>query len=156
MKAKFEVGADIDFLTRDELRAELSGWLAEISRGVRFRAFTGTGTVAGGVWQITSDTPGGKDLGPAAGILWSVTGLIVSGSGYSPAADTYSVYLGDVSAARLQRSAIVRDTSWDVGGLVLTGPERLALAGVGTGAGTEIVVSGRAVEVPIHLGWQLI
>jgi hypothetical protein len=85
-----------------------------------------------------------------------VTGIAVSGNGFNPAADTYSVFFDEASPTKLVRSGLTRDSTWDVGSLVIDGASGLALSGVGTAGGTEIWVSGRAVEVPVQLAWQLL
>lgn len=163
MKAKFQVGSEIEFLTKDELGEELKtalgAWRTEIGRGVRWRKFSGQGTVAGGAWVIggTGANNDKDPLGPQPGFVWAVTRIAVSGNGFVPGTDAFSVYVGEAVPSRLVITGLTRGETWDVAVLVLNGGEELALTGVGTGlAGTDVTVSGQAVELPSQLAWQLL
>ena len=162
MKVKLQAGAEMDLLTREEVRAELQAhgaWRGEIARGVKFRDFSGQGTVTGAVWSIGGDTPNNdKDpLGPQAGFVWAVTRIAVSGNGFVPGTDLFSVYKDSISATKLIVSGLTRGTTWDVPTLVLNSNQVLALTGAGTGlTGTDVFVSGQAVELPVQLAWQLL
>ncbi len=159
--AEFEIkaGAKLDLLTQKELQASLAGWFAEITRGVRFRQFSAQGTVVGGVWTIGGSAAENRasSLGPEPGMLWAVTGIAVSGNGVIPGTDLFSVFIDEVTPSKLVDSGLTRSRSWDSPSLVLQGESRLAFTGAGTGiAGTDVTVSGRAVEVPVQLAWQLL
>lgn len=159
-KFKIQANADIELLTRDEVRDVLRGWMEEIHRGLRFQEFSVTATVAGaGTWQVAA--PGPHDtLGPAPGMVWAITRVAVSGPGFARATNDFSVYKDEISPSKLVITVPGVATStasweWDVGGLILVGGRRLAFAGAGT-AGQQVTVAGEAVEVPVQLAWQLI
>jgi hypothetical protein len=159
--AEFEIkaGAKLDLLNKAEMREVLVGWYAEIGRGIKFRQFSGQGTVAGAVWTIGGNAADNRrdPLGPEAGMLWAVTRLAVSGNGVIPGTDLFSVFVNEITPSKLVESGLTRGAKYDVGVLVLTGNDRLALAGAGTGvAGTDVTVSGAAIEVPVQLAWQLL
>ncbi len=159
MKFKMTAVGEIDVLTQHELRESLAGWMAEITRGVRYRQFSAGANVAGGVWTIggTSADNNQDTLGPRPGMLWAITGIAVSGNGVIPGTDLFSVYTNEVSPSTLVVGGLTRGQMFDIPPFVLNGGDQIALAGVGTGvAGIDVTVSGRAVEVPDQLGWQLL
>lgn len=167
MKFKIEAGAELDLISRGELREELAiatgAWREEISRGVKWRKFSAQGVVGtpnpAGTWLIGAGAPNNsKDtLGPDVGFVWAVTRIAVSGNGFVPGTDLFSVYVDEISPSRLVISGLTRGNTWDVGTFVLHSGEALALSGAGTGvAGTDVTVSGQAVEVPAQLAWQLL
>lgn len=162
MKVRLQAGAELDLLNSREMEDVLSrvliGWRAEISRGVRFRQFTGRGIVAAGTWTISPTDADDNVLGPDPGMLWSVTQVAVSGTGIVAGTDLFSLYLDEITPTRLiqNRLGLSGTGQWDIGGLVLGGGSKLAAAGPGTGAGSEVWLAGRAVELPVQLAWQLL
>jgi hypothetical protein len=159
MKFKIQAGAEFDVLTQSELRETLDGWYVEISRGIKFRKFSAQGNVSAGAWAIGGQAADNdKDpLGPAPGFVWAITRVAISGNGVVPGTDLYAVYVDEVTPTKLVTSGLTRGQIYDVGVLVLNGGERLALAGVGTGGtGTDVTLSGQAVELPVQLAWQLL
>jgi len=159
VKFTIKAGAELDILTQKELRETLDSWMKEISRGVKFRKFSGQGVVVGGAYLIggqgaDNDTAA---LGPQPGFVWAVTRLAVSGNGVVPGTDLYSVYVDEITPSKLVTSGLTRGQIYDVGVLVLNGGERLAITGVGTGvSGVDVTLSGQAVELPVQLAWQLL
>jgi hypothetical protein len=153
---KITANADIDLLTKEEVAEVLSGWMAEIARGVRFRNFSGQTVLAGGVYTI--GLSGQDPIGPREGFLWSVVRISVSGAGVAAAGtDLYSVFDSEVSPSKLVASGLTRGKEWNTGGFVLDGGSQLVVSGVGTGtAGAPVVVAGQAIEIPVQLAWRLL
>lgn len=165
MEAEFKVGGKIDFLSPKEFKEELASfraaWQTEISRGVRWRQFSGQTSIAAGitVWTIGGAAANNRQsqLGPEDGFVWSVTRLAVSGSGFTEGTDTFGVFVDEATPTRLVSSGLTRQEKYDVGTLVLTGGQGLVLDGISSVAGGgDIYVSGQAVELPVQLAWQLL
>lgn len=148
MKAKFEVGASIDFLTKDEMTEVMAAWWAEVGRGVRFRRFNGQATVAGGVWSMLIP-------GPREDCIWAVTRLAASGPGLVLGTDIWTVAVNQADPSTIVGTGFLRNATWDVGVLMLNGGDQLAVNGVGTGAGA-VAISGAAIELPNQLAWQFL
>lgn len=159
MKFKLVGGAEIDLFTADEAKTvvenALAGWHKEITRGVKFRQFSGQTVNTGATWQMVDPT--GELLGPREGFLWSVTRVTVAGAGVVPGTDAYSLGVNELSASKLIETGLTRGIRFDVGALVLNGGDRLAAGGASTGTlGYPIVLSGAAVELPVQLGYRLL
>lgn len=150
MKFKLQAGAELDLLTRDEMRAELQAWLDEIKRGVRFVQRTYKGTVNAGAVLI--DDP---DAGPAGSFCWAVTRVSVAGL---TMAETVNVYLNDVAPSNFVCSigATPGRELFGSTGLLLNPLNRVIFAQASGLAGTEILVGVQSVELPVQLAWQLI
>lgn len=163
MKAKLQAGVELDLLTQTELREELqaaAAWRTEIARGVRWRKFSAQGNVATGVWTIGGAATPNNDkdqMGPQDGFVWSVTRVAVSGNGFVAGTDLFSVFVDENTPSKLVTSGLTRWQPYDVGTLVLNGGEQLLLTGAGTGlAGTDVTVSGQAIELPVQLAWRMV
>ncbi len=153
MEFKIEAGAKINLLTKEEVGEVFAGWKAELARGIKFRTFSIRTDVAGGVFSTTNV----DFAGPDAGFVWAVTRLAISGAGLVLGTDLANVYVDDVTPSKLVMSGLTRQATWDIPGLILTGGSRVIVTGVGTGAtGTDVTVSGAAIEVPLQLAWQLL
>jgi len=159
-EVSLHAGAKLDLLNRDEVKdvldVAMTSWRKELARGVRFRAFSGRATVVGGAWQMLPTDADDNILGPNPGMVWSVTTIAVSGGGILGGTDRFGVYIDDISPTKLVVGRILDNVLFDVGALVIDGASKLALAGAGTGAGTVVWMSGRAVELPVQLAWQLL
>jgi len=163
MEVKLEAGARLDFLTKDEVRAELRAWGLEITRGIKFKQFSATVNLTAATFTIGGfGASVAETLGPAPGFVWAVTRVAMSGAGFLPAADSYSVFIDEITASKFVVgvpgvAASTAAHEWNVPGLILNGGERLAVSGGSTGvAGTPITLSGQAVELPVQLAWQLL
>jgi hypothetical protein len=158
MKAKFDIGAELNFITKEEMDQALRGWMAESVRGIRFVPFYGQFAKTGATFTISPNTVGigsQGSLGPAAGFLWSVMQVAVFGPGVA-AGDLFQVFDNDTSASRVRVPNLTNaGKSFNKGEFVLRGPNKIMVTGASTGTGTEIFVSGTAIEVPDTLAWQL-
>lgn len=162
---KFEIvgGAKVDLLSRDELKEELAtfarAWKDEIRRGVKYRKFSAQTNVSGGVWLLGGDAPEDNNnaLGPEPGFVWSITRIAINGNGFDPTSDDWQMYTDAVQPSKFILTNFGFGDQWDTGVIVLYGPERLAFRGVGTGVGgTDIHMTGQAVEVPVQLAHMLL
>lgn len=160
MKFKLAAGAELDLLTRDELREELSSagaWRKEIARAAKFPTFSATTNVAGGVWSVgpgTADNQAQK-LGPEPGFVWSIMRVVVNGNGIVYGTDLWNLFIGDPSPSKFVLRA--NDfQQFNVGALIISGGDQLYASGVGTGvAGTDVALTGQAIELPVQLAWRL-
>lgn len=160
MKVKISAGAEIDTLTKDELRGVLKDWMVETMRGAIPTRFDAWGTVAANALTIDGQNGSGQ-LGPEAGMFWYVTRLAVVG--LTNATDPTSVYINNVAS----RNLLVPSLSGVTGSVgyhefqgaqcLLTGNDRLILASTGSIAATgNITFVGAAWELPIGLLWKLL
>jgi len=156
MKVKIQAGAEIDTLTREELRAELTAWRGEIGRGVKFRkSSVTTVALAGNLFNTggTKDT----EIGPNAGMILAITSVWVSGAGFTAGTDTFSVFVNEIAPSNLRTSGLTRGKDWAQTGLVLVGNDRLFTSGTAAGAaGTAVAVAWSGIEVPEQLAWMLL
>jgi len=157
MKAKIQAGAELDLLNRAELTEVLGAWATELTRGVKFRQFSGAATVSGGVWTIGGPQADNRQspLGPEPGFVWAVTRVAASGPGLVAGTDLWSLYVDEVTPSKLIQSGITRGSTWTIGALVLVGGGILTASGAGTGTG-DVTLSGGAVELPAQLAWRLL
>lgn len=165
MKFKLEGGASIELLTKDEvadvLKAQQESWRHELGRGVKWRTFSATTDAVAGVWEISANTDDNRRgaMGPEAGFIWSVTSVMVSGNGFDASSDNYSMFINDLNPSKLVWDASISGLLFTAAPaqLVLNNTDRLALSGAGTKAGgTQIVISGRCIELPAALSWLLL
>jgi hypothetical protein len=162
MKTRIKVDAELEMLTQSELREELTaamqGWRAELGRGVKFRKFSAQATVVGGFWDVGGMAASNQKqtLGPEPGFMWSITRLAVSGGGFDPTSDTWQLFSDSNQPSKLILLNFGYGDQWEPGVIVLTGPEQLVFAGDGSGGGTDIHISGAAIEVPVQQAWRLI
>lgn len=163
MKMKFQVGQDFDMLNLDEMRQALAesrtDWANELIRGVKFVRIVAKTTTSGGAWQISSTNSADSTnrLGPAPGMVWGVSRIAVSGAGLVLGTDLFSLFLGDPAPSTLVESGLTRGRVFgSSSALVLAEGDRLGFQGLATGGGTDVTVSGAAIELPYMLAWQLL
>lgn len=154
MKARFQAGAEFDFLTEEEAaRAARVGFtdaMVELRRGVKFprRAKQATAT-AGGVLTITAD-----DFGPDGGFGWAVTRVALN----LAADEEAGIFVNDTTAGSFIGN-IVNPRNFDTFdgcGLVLRPHERLIIAATGVTASGVYTATVSAVELPEPMLWQLL
>lgn len=161
MKVKLQAGAELDLFNREEMAAELdrifAAWKAEIPRGVKWRPFSASTVAAGGVWAIGGPGNDKDQLGPNPGFVWAVTRLAVSGNGVVQGTDIWNVFMDDIAPSKLVSSGHTRFVTYDVGVFVLNPNGQILAQGAATGlGGTDVTLSGQAVELPKELSWQLL
>lgn len=150
MKVKLVGGAELDILTRDEVREELSAyqdWYVELRRGVKW---------VRRVWTVALDGSGNAvysapDAGPAPGMTWAVTKISHSAS------VSMNVYVNTVAPsgliAQVGSQSVV---DLPVPSTVLHSADRLTFTFSGGAASSMQVVSIHAIEVPTLASWLLL
>lgn len=157
MKFKIQAGAELDLLTKDEVRAELerfaTNWRTEVARGIRYRRFSLYGdSTSGGVLSIGES--GDQKAGPGTGFCWLLKRLSVSGA-YDPAGgDELAFYHSSSENGSSLINAALPQVS-DVEEFFGPG-ETLVFAGASLTASTRFWVTGQVLEAPEALAWKLI
>jgi hypothetical protein len=150
MKTRLTAGSFIETLTREELAEELrsfgKSWREEVSRGVRFRRRSFTGTVdANGALTIT-------ETGPAEGMLWSVTRLCFAQG--TPGANGVNIYANEAAPSNMLWRGLTSNASPADTGVVLVSGDSLVIAGTGLTVAETVVITAGIKEVPTMLGWS--
>lgn len=150
MKFKLTAGAELDLITKEELRGELRAWHQEVRRGPKFtrRSFVATGT--GSALSFTGD-------GPAEGFVWAVTRLSVTGPGFDPATHRVSVYINEATPTQLVWVDLIGNASIGDHGLILNGGDSLVFVVTGGNptSGAQLAVTATIKEVPALMAWSL-
>jgi hypothetical protein len=159
-KFKFQAGAEFDVLTEKELSRALdrmsADWMAEVTRGFKYRRFLGVGTIAGAAVTIDESNPD-NILGPGNGLIWAVNSLVVGGLAVADSVDVL-INGGDPVATftRVAGSGNYVRTSFGQTDLVLNGNDFLTLTGTGLTATGQIRLFGRCTELPRTLAYKLV
>ena len=154
MRAKFEIGAEFETLTRDELSSELGTVVTairETSRGYKYRRIPQlSGVASGGVLNIGGDagagtTWNGSPVGPREGFAWILGLVTVNGltSGTTP--DIVNLYINGAGSSNAWWQFNGNNFAYTFGDgeLVLYPGETLSLQSVGTIAATgRITLTG--------------
>lgn len=159
MRAKLTAGAEIDFLTRDEIKTELSpilAYLTEMQRGVKPLRFNASAQVAGGGILIGDSGSPSDQISPKAGYIWAVTRLTIGGIATN---ENVGVYINAVGQGNIV-DTVPGQTLRRFGGnsLILLPEDRLiisATSGIAEPAGTNVYALGAALEVPREMAWKL-
>lgn len=150
-KFKLHAGAEIDMLTRDELRDVLASWRTELTRGAKLRRLSISGQTDGAGLLLMGD----NHDGPAEGMAWAVTRLSVA-PGPTLGAGGLQVYANstDSPASLLIRNLVTDVFPGDHGCNVLSG-DSLRITGTGITASVQVTVTMNIKEVPIQQVWSL-
>lgn len=176
MRVKLDIGAEVDFLTRDELRGELDKYRAEQDareqgavRGIKYMriprlyATPASGTVRlGEAWSAngTVQTYTGQIAGPNEGYIWSIRHLACNGLGTGSSPDELNIYNTGFMGGQ--------EPVWQLNGnnfgytfgraeMVLLGGERLIAQSVGSMTSTnQVMLYGAAIEVPSEMLGKLV
>lgn len=160
-KFKIAAGAEFDVLTEKELSRALdrmsADWMAEVTRGFKYRRFLGSAAVVGGVVQLDESSPD-NILGPGNGLIWAINSLVIGGLAVS---DTVDVLIngGDPVGSSFTRTAGAGQFVGQRFGqtdLVLNGNDSLSLVGTGLTATGQIKLYGRCTELPRTLAYKLV
>lgn len=159
MKAKLVAGAEFDFLTRDEIKSELSpiiSYLTEMTRGVKPLRFLASAQVAaGGALTIGDSNSPSDQISPKAGYIWAVTRLTIGGIAVT---ENVSVFLNNLGQGNIV-DTVPGQTLRRFGGnsLILLPEDRLIVTGTGLAepVGTNVFALGAALEVPREMAWKL-
>ena len=157
-KVSLRAGAEFDTLTRDELRAELDkltrDWMAEVTRGFKFRRFLGVAAVAS--TNVTVQDSVDNVLGPGPGLVWSVNSLTIGGLAVNDSVDV--LVNGDPvrSFVRTSTTGNYVNQLFGLTDLVLNPSDTLVIQGTGLTATGNITVYGRCTELPHVLSYKLV
>jgi hypothetical protein len=158
-KFKISAGAEIDVLTKDELASTLDmltrSWMAETTRGKRFRRFMGSAPVVAGAVSLVDNVD--NITGPGAAMMWQVKSLAVVGLAASDAVDVY--INGSDAVASLVRPAVggglITRVAFSDTELVLGPNDTLTLSGSALTSLGPITLFGRCAEIPRELAYKL-
>jgi hypothetical protein len=153
MKAKLQVGTEIDFLTSKELREELDAVMAETTRKLRQEPLPNTPSSS-----VVLDATGFGviDLGaPTASKVWDVRRVTVTGQNPASAfAGTAVVYRGNRPGdplAFVDRSTSLPDVStWSSQQFTLRPEEHLLVQITGGTAGATAFASAQVIEAEVY------
>lgn len=141
MKFRIKAGAEVDFLTKDELSDVLGDHLAEIGAGVRYKRIPYAGPL-----PLTV-------AGPESGFVWSVK--LVSAT--FNVADKCKAYVDQVEDSSLVGYDAASDTAhvlrWGSDQLILFGTQPLIVAGTGTATSATGLMYVE--QVPVGAEWKL-
>ncbi len=162
MKARLELGAELDLLSPEEFDAgvgRLEGlWrsYAEGLRHLRLPILTGTVPASGALTIGSSSLPdaGNPYCGPAQGYLWRVCRISIYGMVGN---DALQVFYGDPRPQAYVGTLSATSTEWDSGrGLLLHPGDHLTLQGTGLTVGAVYTLNGEAIEAPAEQSFKLI
>lgn len=164
MKFKLQAGAELDLLTRDEIkdvmRSGMRDWVLEAMRGPMPKRFAAQGTITANAVTVDGSNGSGV-LGPEAGFAWLITRVAVSG--VTLATDATALYVNAVSPWNLVLPNVTGVTGstgyheFPSGQITLRGNDRLILASTGSIAATgQVTLTGSAWEVPETMLWKLL
>ena len=160
MKAKLELGAELDMLTKNELDqslSKISSWQRDAAQGLKaFDVPRLFGAVSGAAISLGADQPEGQYLGPKSGFYWKIGRISIDGLA---AADEVKLYKGPSGGGG-------RFVTWIAGqpgvyhpgscALILKPGDYLSIVGTGLTATGQIVVTGEGVSAPGEMMWKLL
>lgn len=165
MKTKLQAGAELDLISKDEMRDVLKSvtkdWFNQVARGDRFPRFSGSGTIVGGALRIDGASHDNQRLGPAEGFVWAVQRLGVYGlttaTGTPLAATTEPVrlYVNDDGPSSLVTPQLEGYADFGQHALVLYPGDTLLVVGESLTSSGQVTLTGQAREVPMPLAWTL-
>lgn len=159
MKQKFNAGADLDMLTRDEVREVLESsqksWFNEVAKGDRYKRFSiqapvlAAGTVVIGEDNLTR-------VGPNDGFVWSLKRLnLVATTAFDFTSDFTYLYINDAHPSSMVRQITAAYTQFGNNEVVLYPGDSLVVTSVSLTAGEIVTMSGAMRELPISMAWRL-
>lgn len=160
VKVKINAGAEIDTLTREELRQELrlmtSDWMAEVTRGFKFRRFLALGPITAGAVSIVDGVD--NTLGPGAGMVWSVTSISVAGLALNDSVDCLVNDKDPIgSIARVAGTGQYPTIRFNSPDIVLQENDTLSFTASGlVSTASQLQVFGRCIEIPRVLSYKLV
>lgn len=153
-KHKLTAGAEIDLLTKDEVRDVLRSWMEEITRGARYIRRAVTGTVDGGGALLIGGVSDEDTLKPPPGFMWAVTRISLSGL---TAGQSVDVYINEVAPSQLLYSNVTNGTRVPTTrtSIVMQGNDHLIVRGTALTAAAQIGLNLGIKEVPAFMAWSL-
>lgn len=163
MKTKLQAGAELDLISKDEMKDVLQtvtkDWFNQVSRGDRYPRFSAAATIASNAFTIDGTERTYERMGPAEGFVWAVQRIAVQGlTTYTEGTLTTEpvvLYLNDTGASSLVHPALVGYKEFGAHELIMYPGDTLVVVGAGLTATGQITVTGQAREVPMPLAWRL-
>lgn len=165
MKTKLQAGAELDLITKDEmkdvLRTVTQDWFNQVARGDRYRRFSATGTVAAGELTIGGAEQLDSVLGPAEGFVWAVKRIAVYGLTLFVPEDSFvfteplALYLNDSGPSSLVDPALQGYRGFSTDELVLYPGDTLLATGTALTHTGTVTLTGQARELPMPLAWRI-
>lgn len=153
-KFRLTPNAEIDMLDENQLNAALDrvvrSWRAEILRGVKYLRFRASGTVAADGTLVIKPSFD-NTLGPRQSNVWSVKGIAVTGLTTTQYVDAWINGNDAVRSFGLPTAGDIASEKFGSNELVLYDGDHLEFTATGLTASANIVVLGRAAEMPIEL-----
>jgi hypothetical protein len=168
VRAKFEIGAEFETLTKDELHDELGAAVTQVResmRGVKYRRLPQlSGTAQGGVLDIGGDSQAGWNgnrVGPREGYAWIIGLLSVTGLTSGAVPDIVNLFINGAGSSLQWWQFNGNNFAYTFGDgqLVLLPGETLRLASVGAfaAAGTVTLIGSVRNELPAEkLGYAVV
>lgn len=158
MKFTIKAGAEMDLISRQELREELDrvmlAWQASAHLGGRYVPIRAKGTIDAAGGLTIGGSVGYERLGPADGYVWDVRRLSVVTT--LNAADSIAVYVNEATPfsmlLRITQASgpILMDRQ-----TVLYSGDNLLFVGAGMATTGDVIITGTVHELPVSLAWQL-
>lgn len=143
MKFKLHAGAELDLLTKDELKSALQDWAAELRRGVKFPRRVAQGTVtAAGTFSLAP-----KDFGPQGSFLWGLRRVSFRGLAST---ETVQIFINGAAFVGTF-TAPGPPMNFSTGAVVLNSQELLTFSGTGLTVAEQVTIDIQSIEVPIRL-----
>lgn len=164
MKTKLQAGAELDLISKDEmkdvLKTTMQDWFNQVARGDRYKRFSAAATISGGTLAIGGATQRDHVLGPADGFVWAVQrlavyGLTTTSEEFGTVTEPLRLYLNDDGPASLVHPALQGYQAFGEHELVLYPGDTLLAVGASLTATGVITLTGQAREVPMPLAWRL-
>lgn len=165
MKTKLQAGAELDLISKDEMKDVLKtvtqDWFSQVGRGDRYPRFSASGTIAGGALTIDGASQANQRIGPAEGFVWAVQRLAVSGlttntgTPLTSSTEPLQLFVNDNGPSSLIHPALQGYQAFGEHELVLYPGDTLLVTGSGLTKTGIITLTGQAREVPMPLAWRL-
>lgn len=154
MKTRLELGANLETLTKGEIKDELACQTQEIyrqfARGVKYLRFGPYAqTIASNAFSFDGSSAGqNSSLGPREGFIWSVRRILVTGLATGVTPDVVNIYRGNPSGVPVwQLNGNSFGTTFGKGELLLLPGEVLSFANSGSVTATgQVTFSGDILE----------
>ena len=154
-KFKIQAGAEIDVLTENEMRKGLkdfaASWMAETTRGDKYRRFSTFADISGA--EVTIGAGAQPRIGPAEGFIWAVKRIALTN--YDPSAETLALYLNSTESSAVVHPSLVVYNAFDSTQLVMYPGDTLVVYGSSLSSTGRVWLTGQARELPIGLAWRL-
>lgn len=165
MKTRLQAGAELDLISRDEMKEVLQtvtkDWFNQVGRGDRYPRFSAQGTIAGGALTIGGAEALDAPLGPAEGFVWAVQRIALhglttnTGTPLTTSTEPVRLHLNDDGPGSLVHPAIQGYQEFGEHELVLYPGDTLLVVGTALTKTGIITLTGQAREVPMPLAWRL-